>query len=276
MDRLWKRKWRVVCGTLDVSAIDLSFSVGKSLKPEPNTAAVTLYNLSEESRNLLSAPGDLNLLIEAGYENETDKPSQIYLGPVRSALHTVESSDIVTTIESADSQKALGTSRFKLAVGAGTPPQVVLQVIAKSLGVKPGNLPQAAAKLAAKGKVLFPMPTSISGNGARVLTDFCRSANLEWSVQDGELQILSLGAALDSQPYILNAGTGLVGSPSVDKEGVVSLQTLMLRGLRPGLRVVVDSRFVKGVYRIQECTYSGDTRGGDWYIDMVCKPAKDK
>lgn len=276
MDRLWQRKWRVTCGALDVSAIDLNFAVGKSLKPEPNTAALTLYNLSEESRNMLSAPGELTLLIEAGYANETDKPGQIYLGPVRSAVHTVDRADIVTTIESADSQKALGSSRFKLAVGPGAAPSVVLQAIAKSLGVKLGNLSQAAAKLAASGKVLFPLATSISGSSAKVLTDFCRSANLEWSVQDGELQILNLGAALDSQPYILNSDTGLVGSPSIDKDGVVTLQTLMLRGLRPGIRVVVDSRFVKGTFRIQECSYTGDTRADDWYIDMVCKPVKVK
>ena len=271
IDRLWKRRWRVVCGGLDVTDIDLSFEVGKSLKPEPNTAALTLYNLSKENRAKLSEKGAVNVSIEAGYANETDKPSLIFIGPLRSATHTIAGPDIVTLIESADSQKELGTSRFKLAAGPKTSAAVVLKEIAKSLKVKTGHVNAAAAKLAASGKILFPVPTVFASNSARALSIFCASAGLEWSIQDGELQILNLGAALDMQPYVLNSGTGLIGSPSIDKDGIVSLRTLLLHGIRPGSRVLVDSEFVKGVYRVQECSYSGDTRGEAWFIDMVCK-----
>lgn len=273
---LWIRKWRVVCGDLDVTDIDLSFEVGKTLKPDPNTCALTLYNLSPKSRDALSSPRAQNLLIEAGYADTTQRPGQIYLGPMRHAIHTIEGPDIVTRIESADSEKALGISRFKLAVGPKAPAQAVLQAIAKSLNVKLGNIAQASLKLAARGKVLFPVATAISGQTAKVMTDFCNSAGLEWSVQDGELQILDAGAALDTNPYILNAATGLIGSPSVDREGIVNCTTLILRGVRPGLRVILDSRFVKGVYRITEAQYSGETRGDAWYINLVCKPVKAK
>lgn len=270
---LFIRKWRVVCGDLDVSDIDLQFHVKKTLKPEPNVCSLTLYNLSEQHRDELGSANAINVLIEAGYASD-QKLSQIYLGPLRHATHQVDGPQIVTSIESADKQSELGSSRFSLSIGAGTKPSVVLNRVASRFGIAVGNAASAAAYLDANGFVLFPAATSFSGSAARAMTELCQSAGLEWSVQDGELQILPLGHSLDARPYVIDSDHGLRGSPTIDRDGVVALSTSMLYGLRPANRILLQSRFVKGLFRIEEAEYVGDTTGEDWTINMRCKAPK--
>jgi hypothetical protein len=209
--------------------------------------------------------------IEAGYGGQN---SQIYLGEVRSlAAGFVEGPDIRTELTSGDTEKAMQTARLSVPIGAGASQLSVLQALVDALGVGPGNIADAAAKLAKAGKLIFARDTVIVGNVARIITDICRSGNLEWSIQDGTIQLLDIGASLTAKPYSLSASTGLVGSPKLDKDGKVTASVLMLPDLRPGLPVVFDSKFVKGTFRVIECTYEGDTWGeGDdaWGIEITC------
>jgi hypothetical protein len=125
------------------------------------------------------------------------------------------------------------------------------------------------ASLRTNGRVVFPRATVFDGYSARLLTDFCRSAGLEWSIQDGALQFLDLGAALSVQPYILSPDSGLIGAPKIATDGKLNAQTLMLPGLRPGLPVVVESAYVKGTFRVIQCEYSGATHGDDWGVKLI-------
>lgn len=98
------------------------------------------------------------------------------------------------------------------------------------------------------------------------MTDLCRSAGLEWSIQDGCLQLLNIGEALSTNEAIqLDSSTGLIGSPSVDSQGVLEFTTLLIPGIAPGVLVDMDSLFVKGGYRIEKVRYQGETVGQDWY-----------
>ena len=58
----------------------------------------------------------------------------------------------------------------------------------------------------------------------------------------------------------------------MDKAGVVSIKTVMLPDLAPGVPVTLDSKTIKGAYRLTECEYIGDTHGSDWHIQSKAKP----
>ncbi len=264
---------------LDVSLLRIVFKAKKTRRPEPNTATVQVFNLAEPSRRVLEDASKLVMRLDAGYV--ATGTSQLYLGQVRSAWTISDGNTSTTTITTGDSEKEIQEARIHVPIGPGVPVAYALQAIAKALGVGDGNLAQAIALLQTKGvATMFGPGRMISGNAARELTDICRSARLEWSIQDGQLQILDLNKPLTDKAILLSSDTGLEGSPTIDynatsktkKGGVyVKAKVRMIPELAPGRKVVFDSRFVKGGFRIEEIEYSGDTHGNEWGADLVCR-----
>lgn len=252
----------------ELSNLDCAFQAKKSLKLEPNTCELKLYNLSQETRRTLETPKKLMLRLDAGYP---DAVAQLFLGEVRSAHSHRENADIVTEISTGDSAKELATARIHMSVGPKVPASVALLAICRELKVGMGNAAVMAAKLQAKGVVFFGSGTVITGSARRALQDFCRSADLECSIQDGVLQILDRGKALESKAVYLSPGTGLVGSPTIDNKGIVSVTAFIQPDLRPGRKIQIDAESVKGGFRIQECEFLGDTAGNEWYCKMSAK-----
>lgn len=258
---------------INASELDCVFKVKKNLKAEPNTCSIDIFNLSKASRALLETPKKLVLRLEAGYP---DQVSQLYLGEIRYAQSSRSESNIITHIETGDSEKEIQTAHINLSIGPKVPAEVALTAIARELGIGLGNVNVAVAKLRAKGTTPFGRGTLIFGGAARALDDFCRSADLEWSIQDGVLQILDRGKALEGQAVLLSPDTGLIGSPTIDHKGVVTFKALIQPDLRPGHKIAFDTldfKISQG-YRIQECEYTGDTTPSPtspWYCEAKAK-----
>jgi len=252
---------------LDVGGLDVEFQVEKTLKPEPNTCDVRIYNLSKTNQQQMGAAQKLTVRLEAGYQGAT---SQLYFGEVRQAWTTREGPDWITHLESGDSEKAQATARINHTFGPKVPTSTALQQIVQALGLGQGNLSVALGALASKGVVSIN-GAALTGNAARRMTDFCRSAQLEWSVQDGAVQILDLGKVKNQTATLVDADHGMIESPSVDSAGIVSASMLINPGIFPGALVKFDSLFVKGGYRVQRCKWTGQTWGTEWKVDFQAK-----
>jgi hypothetical protein len=282
MGVLFGRVWRVVIGAqigairagLRVDGHRLHFHVEKSLKPEPNTCTLQVWNLSRAQRaqieELRPKKGDtrgIPILIEAGYKDKG--PQQIWLGDVRTISTERDGGDWITTLESGDGEKAGQNARINVSFGPGTTPDTALRAIVKALGVDAGNVPVVLAKLRAAGVgQLFPKRAVLSGSAADHMTNFCRSAGLEWSIQDGAIQILDVGKTAAGFAVRLSPSTGLVGTPSVDPDGKLSCVSLIQPGLRPGSLLVLESATVHGNYRIERAVWDGDTHDTAWYTEI--------
>ncbi len=265
-----------------IAGLDIEFLIEKSLKPtEPNTAQIRVWNLSPTSRQKLSGQHSLTVRLEAGY---VDGVSQLYLADTRSAWTVREGADYITHIESTDTiarptgvrttkkaRPGSSTGNLHRTMGARVPLQTALQVLTEAMGISPGNLTTA---LHGGLPISAVNGGALVGNAARRMTDICRSAGLEWSVQDGALQLLNIGQVLRSTAAIElssdNPGrnTGIIGSPSVDSQGAVTVTTLLIPGLAPGVLVSLNTLFVKGGYRIEKIRYQGSTRGKEWYASF--------
>ena len=266
---------------VDISGLDVDFVVEKSLKAgEFNTCSIKVYNLSPSTRQMLSgAAAPLTVLLEAGFVGGI---SQLYFAGARSAWSTREGATYVTHIESSDTiarptgvrkSKKIQPGEIGGSVYRTTGPKVPLEqafrTITEALGIDEGNLQQALSGF--NGAPLTAVNASaLYGNGARRMTDLCRSAGLEWSIQDGALQLLDIGKTLSTTKAIqLSDSTGLFGSPSVDSQGVLEISSSLIPGLAPGVLIDVDSIFVKGGYRIEKIRYAGSTTGEEWTAHMV-------
>lgn len=266
MGQLFRRVIDVTVGTIALKSLDCQFQITKTLKPEPNTCELRIFNLNPTNRQALESAATVPVRVDAGY---LDQVSTIFLGDLRQALTMKDGPDWVTTLTTGDGEKAVRTSRVNISVSKKTTADAVLKQIATALGVLPGNLNEAAAKL--RANQIFTQGTVISGNAAREMTAICKSLGLTWSVQDGKLQILELKKALDGEAILLSAATGLVDSPSVDNDGVLSATMLLTPDVFPGRKLVLDSLRLKGQYRIESCRYTGDTQSADWYINVEAK-----
>lgn len=309
MARLFGRRCNVIVNKTKLSPFQhVSFKIEKSLKPEPNTCELRIINLNVAHRAELEqiAPtrtlpaGQLALVpkrvlrgipvsIEAGYEDPTDPNgnnlSQLWLGDLRTQTSVPEGPDWITSIASGDAEKAFQNARINVTYGPKTPLETALRALVRSMKIGEGNLFKILSELQIKGYGrLFPRGTVLSGSSAQELNEICKSADLEWSIQDGALQILNRGKALDAtildpvkgfaQParaIRVSEATGMIGSPTVDNDGILNVQILFTPNIRPGYLIDMDAKRIKGGYRIEKAVWTGDTGGDDWTIDIQAK-----
>jgi hypothetical protein len=264
---LFQRSWSIIAGPLDVSNLDADFKVRRSLRSEPNTCDLKIYNLQPDSvAQIMQSSSTPNAIvpvsIQAGYGgvNET-----IYQGNLRAAMTVTSGSEQVTQLSSGDGETNIAYSRVNFAAAPGSSTRTVLTQIVAALGVGEGNAEQALAGMSqtycSKGVIL-------KGNAADYLEDLCAANGLEYSIQGGALQILPLNTPLPGQALVLSSNSGLIGSPTVDSKGVLSATALITPGLIPGGLVTIQGESVSGSYRIVVVEYEGDTLGNPWYAKI--------
>lgn len=285
--KLFGRKWSVQIDRTTFNDFAMSFSVVKTTKPEPNTCELSIFNLSGDARGALegtpivkiaskSGPAKhqhkgIPVRIDAGYE---DADSVIWQGDLRTVESEKSGTEWVTKLGSGDGEEAFQRSRINLSFGRATQISVVVQALAKAMGVGVGNLPlyltrllasPAAAQIGAHG-------LSISGSAATHLTYITQSVGIEWSVQDGVLQFTERGLPVLGQVVLVSPSSGMVEEPSLDNEGVLTTKMLMIPNVVPGSVIVVQSARINGNYRIEKATYEGDSSGQPWYVTVEAKP----
>jgi hypothetical protein len=203
--------------------------------------------------------------IEAGY---VDGMSLLFRGDGRTVTQTREGSDWMTKVTAGDGEHAIRAARASRSFGPETTLDEVVRYVAGAMGVGVGNATEAlrGATLDRVGAT-FPEGRVVHGPAARALSELLDSAGLQWSVQDGVLQVVPRGGALARQAILLSSDTGLL-SAETGKNHAVKAKALIQPDLVPGRQVQLDSRVVRGLYRITVAEYAGDTRGDDWTADL--------
>lgn len=289
----FKRQWAVTVDTIRTTTLDISFKIMKSLKDEPNKCELSIWNLSEDHRaqieDLNPATKNVSVLakkkeklaaekeatkgipckIEAGYGDDASDLPLLWLGDMRTAHSVRQGSDWITIITSGDGEKAWQNARINVSYGPQTPVATAIRAMVKELGIGEGNLAEVISSVELKGiGRVFPHGTVLSGYVSRLLTDFCRSADLEWSIQDGALQIINVGKALRESAIKITSNSGMLDSPTVDVDGVLTVKMLMPPSIRPGRLLVVDADRIKGNYKAEKIEWSGDTFGDPWEVTI--------
>jgi hypothetical protein len=280
--KLWNRKFSVSVEDIKITdldptdpskpGLDVAFSVTKTLKKEPNTIDLTIYNLNEKHRNQIAKVEDPVVQVEAGYE---DGMSLIFSGQVRGAFSFREGPDWVTELHSGDAEKKLKNSRISKSYKKGTKLATVINDLVVQLGVGRGNIDTI---------VLDPFLEFLEGGNetlnGMVVDGSCReqldsllvSMGYEWSVQDGDIQVLENNKPLPGTAFLLTPGSGLVDSPRIGSEGLIEVTSLMNGQIIPGSTIAIESNQIpKSFYRAERCDYVGDIAGQDWYTQIEAK-----
>jgi hypothetical protein len=245
------------------------FKIEASLSKSPNTAEISVYNLTETTRARLSED-DIEVELEAGYIGLI---SLIFKGEVEAGVSAKDGPDWVTSFQTTDKGKALRSARINTSFKK-TKAAEAFKKAAESLGVGLGNALSKIGEGNIRGALDgFSNGLVMSGPAQKEIDRLAKTLGYDWSIQNGQLQLLGPSDAIEPNDAIaLDSDRGMIGSPQAGDKGIVEVRALLNPHLTPGRVVALSSLQTSGFFRIEKTTYIGDTRGRDWYADLELKP----
>lgn len=257
---------------INIEGLRVSFDIQKNLSYAPNLGIIKIWNLSPEHRNIIKDFGD-QVTLFTGYERGSGY-SILFTGDTTSVAHFFDLPDVVTILECGDGDRFVNNIRQSLSFAPGTPVSTVIKQISQALGL---NLTQFTEI----PDTVYPLGFESCYLLKEALTKACESSNLQWSVQNGELQIIPISGNLNQSPYLIDADSGMIGIPQrftwkrqdTFEQGNTygppvgwKVSTLLTSRLLPGSPVIIKSDYlgINQLCIVQTIRHTGDTFGLDW------------
>lgn len=265
MSGLFNRVCSVQISSRLITDLRMSFKVKKKLKKGLNNLELKVYGLSGDTRRQLAKEGEFVQLI-AGYDPD---PETIFTGDAMQVYSYKEGTEWITVLESSDGIRKKRESRTSRSFSKGTPVSTAITKVAGDTGYGIGNAVEQLKQGNLKGGLTSFVNGFVAvGSAVDEMDKMIRNYGYDWSVQDGQLQIIKPDGVVDNDIVLLSEETGMIGSPEVSDNDFVKVRCLIQQRLVPGRAVQLVSEQYDGIYRIEETDFVGDTHGNDWYADL--------
>lgn len=134
-----------------------------------------------------------------------------------------------------------------------------------------------------RGKVMYGM----TKNYVRELSE---STNTQWHFSSGQLNMVPVDGVLEGPAVVLTANTGLIGLPTQTLDGII-VRCLLNSDIKVGRLLKLDNASIQaaqfsadfkalneqlpsisrdGFYKALAVNHNGDTRGPNWYTEIIC------
>lgn len=293
MTQQWIRKASLIIGddtsALEMSELHFTFSIRQSDIQTPNSANIRVYNVSKATAGRareLEEGG--TVVIQAGYDGNF---GTIFRGSIIQVLVGKENAtDSFIDITAGDGTLGYVFAVVKKAMAAGSTVRDRINAAMEALaahGIRPGFIPKDLPENPLpRGKVMF-------GMAREILSDAAASCDADWWIHNGEVNIVGGRSYLPGEVAVLNSETGLIGTPVQSIDGV-AMRTLLNPSIVPGRVVQLDNKKVTiqqakfvpdmpgslqygfvpkldadGHYRAIVVNHTGDSRGQEWYTDII-------
>lgn len=257
MYQLYERIVELKIGDTNISGLDIAFEIEKDICLEPNSCQIEIYNLSAQNREILSRSQQVPVVLKAGYKNHT---GILFYGDMTSCVHQKETTSCKTILNSGDGVKSLQTARIKKSFAKGTPVKTIIEELVKQLKLPAGNISEQLTTLTQK----LPRGCSIAGPVAQQLQQFLQTYDLQFSIQNNQVQITHSVKPPKGQAINLSAESGLIATPEVGSDKQIQLKTVIMPELIPGTQIQVTSSVFSGFAMITSVRFSGGNFGDNW------------
>lgn len=246
--------------------LHISFSLQKTDLETQNTGKVTVWNLSKSHIAALNEK-DCVLSLRAGYGKQLPL---IFTGIVSFCSTTADGADMKSEIEVVDNLVEIRDTYVSVSYKGTVNWKTIFDDTAAQMGVA------VSYSYNAKFTDIHNGFTFV-GKAKDIIKKGCSCCGLTWSLQNGVMQIKRPGDVMSQEVYLLNADSGLIGTPArvVVAEDDATGKTMMgwdveylLNGaINIDDYVKLESRMVKGYFRVYSLDIQGDNISGDW----MCK-----
>lgn len=266
------------------------FDIEKNMLGISNKCKIELINLSIPSRQSIKKGYVIQL--QAGYSGLVET---LFIGNVITPASLRKEADIVTSLECGDGESSIAFARLDKSYGAGVTLAQILSDLATAMGTVTDYSPAATNAGIVLGipNVVYNKGFVAHGTCADTLNKLCHPLALEWSVQNGNLNIIPIKQNAGNVAYVVSSGvtagvdaqgnptsifnpndaTGLIGVPSANND-FVQFTCLLNPKLVPGVLVKLQSEntSLNGFYKIRKSHFEGDTHDQKWQVTCEAIP----
>lgn len=259
-----------------IRGLRVVFQIEKSLEPYPNTCNIDIYNLSEKSRSIIEEKRSA-VVFSAGYGSNL---KTIFVGDIGKVDTKRTGPDLILSIEAGDGRVPYQEARIDASFAEGARMSGVIDTLTAAFGLSKGQV------VGINGSDQFQTGLTLSGPVREQFDMLMARQNLQWSIQNNQLQILPPDVSTGEEAVLLNSETGLIGTPFKTKivnedlvkkkDGVetvsgVRCTSLMNSEIRPGRKIKLESSTISGVFKVHKVKIHGDTHGTPWYVDIEAR-----
>ncbi len=296
MTKQYLRKASLIIGedagnAVDFSALRFTFDIRRGDMQTPNSARIRVYNVAPDTANRVRNEFT-RVVLQAGYEGNY---GIIFDGTLIQARYERENAtDTYLDIKAADGDKAYNFAVVSTTLAAGSTTQDHIDVCTKEMGhygVGTGYIAPVVGKPLPRGKVMFGMAKDFLRIAAKTTSSV-------WSIQDGKLNMYPNTSYVPGAIPKITSSSGLVGMPEQTRNGV-SFRMLLNPSIKIGRIIELDNSAIQqfeyglsmpeqteremvqnqnrlqaaGFYYVMLVDHFGDTRGEDWYTEVLCVAA---
>lgn len=282
---------------LRLSELRFRFSTAQEDEESPNNCNIRVYNVAPDTQNLIQKEYS-EVILQAGYEKGAF--GVIFKGTLKQFRFGRENATTTyMDLLCADGDLAYNFAMCMKSAAAGTTRQERVNMALSAMndkGVSAGQLViDATGGTLPRGKVLF-------GLSRGLIRAECQSMGATWSIQNGKVNVIPLTGYLPGEAVVLNSATGLIGraeqtadgiqcrcllNPKIVVGGLIQIdnasinQTVQKEGQGPsdGAAQLAYNQYAglqqfanvaaDGLYRVFVAEFHGDTRGSEWYVDII-------
>lgn len=274
---LFNRVYEVIIETtgenaerIEIRDLRIEFKVKKTSDEEQNSLILNIYNLSQSTRSKIQENDSL-IIFKAGYSEEFG-PEVLFIGEITNVIQDFQPPEIITSIEAIDGNVTLREVVFFESFAAGSNALDIVNVLVRQtdLGVKEIRL---------GNNIIFDNGLTVSGPIKKSLIKLAEATNSEFSIIDNEVQFLPIGQLASVNAVFLSPETGLISRPSPitqdsnELSGIANtlpafnVTSLLNTRINPGAPIQLESNDYKGLFRVENVEYFGDTHGADWLVN---------
>ena len=247
---------------LDLSGFRVIFEVAKTGTEAPNTAKIDIYNLAPTTAQKILSGEMKRIVLQAGYESNF---GVLFDGGIMASTMARNGTDTILSIEAGDGDEAYSYAVVTQAIASGYKQSDIAGTAVSTLKEK-GTRTEDVESI--DKETVYPRGRTLFGSTRSYARELAKTSDCQWSIQDGQVVFCKVKKTPKGRvAFLLTPKTGLIGSPTVDKDGLKAVCCL-----NPQLSIydplVVESEFVKGTYKIVSVTHKGDNFGTTWTTEV--------